>query len=396
MENQMITTKDYTFLKNFDLATALSSELAGMDISFDRITLPAAGSTVFEVPGEEPGSMDAVKEFTGVILYHHPLFSYYRSAYTGGNAAPDCGSYDGITGTGDPGGKCARCPLNQFGSGENGGKACKNKQRIYILREGELLPVVLTLPTGSMREFGNFLKRLVAKGGSANRVVTRFSLNKAASAGGIAYSQAQFGVARALTEDELPFMDRLFRQSKLYREKWDNVHHANGATYGEETLEQALQRTENVYTPGGDVGIYEANGRYIRERGENVYPLTNFIVNPLEMLVSEDETQMTCDLVNIYGEAFRQTFMTTDFSTTQRFKGMLNKRTIALSFSGNDSDLEALKCYLAGLDWKLKNGVKALGLHECEKRWVFVTKNKAFAAGGEDVPDIVCSCWNVI
>ena len=35
-------------------------------------------------------------------------------------------------------------------------------------------------------------------------------------------------------------MDRLFRQSALFREKWDKVHHADGATYGEETLEQAV------------------------------------------------------------------------------------------------------------------------------------------------------------
>ena len=51
-------------------------------------------------------------------------------------------------------------------------------------------------------------------------------------------------------------MDRLFRQSKLFREKWDKVHHADGATYGEETLDQAIVRTENVYTPGGELGIY--------------------------------------------------------------------------------------------------------------------------------------------
>jgi primase-polymerase (primpol)-like protein len=31
-------------------------------------------------------------------------------------------------------------------------------------------------------------------------------------------------------------MDRLFRQSKLFREKWDERHHANGATYGEGRL----------------------------------------------------------------------------------------------------------------------------------------------------------------
>lgn len=184
-------------------------------------------------------------------------------------------------------------------------------------------------------------------------------------------------------------MDRLFRSSKLFREKWDNVHHASGATYGEETLEQAIQRTENVYTPGGDLGIFEANGRYMRERGENVYALTNFLVHPLEMLVADEETQMTCDAVTMYGEPFRLTFMTSDFASAQKFKAVLNKRTISLSYMGSDGDLEVLKSHLAGLDWQMKRGVKALGLHERDDRWVFVTRDSAFAAGGEAVPDIV-------
>lgn len=184
-------------------------------------------------------------------------------------------------------------------------------------------------------------------------------------------------------------MDRLFRQSKLFREKWDKVHHANGSTYGEETLEQAIQRTENVYTPGGDLGIYEANGRYIRERGENVYPLTNFVVRPLEMLVAEDETQMTCDLVTMYGETFRLSFMTSDFASTQKFKAVLNKRTISLCYMGSDGDLEILKAYISGLEWQMKRGVKALGLYRRDGRWVYVDQHGGFMAGGEDVPDMV-------
>lgn len=184
-------------------------------------------------------------------------------------------------------------------------------------------------------------------------------------------------------------MDRLFRQSKLFREKWDKVHHADGATYGEETLEQAIARTENVYTPGGELGIYEANGRYIRERGENVYALTNFVVHPLEMLEAEDETQMTCDAVTMYGETFRLFFMTTDFVSAQKFKAVLNKRTISLCYMGSDGDLEVLKSYLSGLEWQRKRGVKALGLHERDGRWLYVDKGQAIAAGNELVPDMV-------
>ena len=172
-------------------------------------------------------------------------------------------------------------------------------------------------------------------------------------------------------------MDRLFRQSALFREKWDKVHHADGATYGEETLEQAVQRTEQVYSPGGELGVFEANGRYMRERGENVYPLTNFVVHPLEMLVAEEEAQMTCDAATMYGETFRLTFMTADFASAQKFKAVLNKRTISLSYMGSDGDLEVLKTYLAGLEWQVKRGVKALGLYERDGRWAYVDRARA-------------------
>ena len=116
-DTEMITTTGYTALRDFNLADAMRDELGGMDITFDRVTIPSAGGTTFELPGELPGETDAVKEFTGVILYHHPLHAFYRERFTGGNNAPDCGSYDGMTGVGNPGGDCASCPLNQFGSG---------------------------------------------------------------------------------------------------------------------------------------------------------------------------------------------------------------------------------------------------------------------------------------
>lgn len=205
-------------------------------------------------------------------------------------------------------------------------------------------------------------------------------------------SEADLALCCALafwTGREKEQMDRLFRQSALFREKWDKVHHADGATYGEETLEQAVQRTEQVYSPGGELGVFEANGRYMRERGENVYPLTNFVVHPLEMLVADEEAQMTCDAATMYGETFRLTFMTADFASAQKFKAVLNKRTISLSYMGSDGDLEVLKTYLAGLEWQVKRGVKALGLYERDGRWAYVDRARAFAAGGEEVADMV-------
>ena len=72
---ELSTMHGYTALKDFNLADAMNSELGGMDVTFDRVTIPAAGGTAFELPGELPGETDAAKEFTAVILYHHPLFT---------------------------------------------------------------------------------------------------------------------------------------------------------------------------------------------------------------------------------------------------------------------------------------------------------------------------------
>lgn len=238
--NEISNTNNYTALKDFNLAEALTSELGGMDISFDRVSIPAAGGQAFEVPGELPGETDMVKDFSGVILFHHPMFTYYRERFSGGNNAPDCGSYDGNVGVGNPGGVCATCPLNQFGSGENGGKACKNKRRIYVLREGELIPILLVLPTGSMKEFSVYVKRLLAKGKKSNSVVTKFSLKKVTNASGIAYSQAQFAVDRVLTSEEMPFVQAMSDQVKSF---------ATRVAYDDAPSEVIDPETGEVYDP---------------------------------------------------------------------------------------------------------------------------------------------------
>ena len=44
-------------------------------------------------------------------------------------------------------------------------------------------------------------------------------------------------------------MDQLFRQSGLHREKWDDVHYADGSTYGEKTIERSIATTSEFYDP---------------------------------------------------------------------------------------------------------------------------------------------------
>jgi putative DNA primase/helicase len=46
-------------------------------------------------------------------------------------------------------------------------------------------------------------------------------------------------------------MDRLFRDSELYREKWDRRHYGNGATYGKVCIARTLLKLDDYYSPPG-------------------------------------------------------------------------------------------------------------------------------------------------
>lgn len=126
----------------------------------------------------------------------------FRDKYNGGNNPPDCGSFDGVTGIGTPGGCCSNCPYNKFGSGDGQSKLCKNKRMLYILREGELFPITLSLPTGSLKSFTNYVKSQLSRGRKLNQVVTKITLKKATNSSGIAFSQAVFSFVRMLTAEE--------------------------------------------------------------------------------------------------------------------------------------------------------------------------------------------------
>ena len=197
------------------LQDVMAEDAAGLEFQLDRIKFAAGGTTILEIPGDgdEP---EMVKSLSCVILYNHPAFAYYMNKYQGGNNPPDCGSFDGITGIGNPGGSCKNCPFNQFGSGEGKAKACKNRRLLYILREGEIFPVTLNLPTGSLKEFTNYVKHQAAKGRRLNQVVTKISIRKANSKAGIDFSQAQFSMERMLTGEERAVIEQMTEMVKGY------------------------------------------------------------------------------------------------------------------------------------------------------------------------------------
>lgn len=179
-----------------------AEEMEGLNFEFTYVKVPSGGGTAFEIPTPDGDDTDVVKEIEGVIVHHHPVNAYWAEEYSGGNEPPDCSSMDGRVGTGEPGGYCRTCPMNEWGSGSDGtGKACQNRRWVFVLQQGEMFPVLFSLPPTSLSNFGNFISRAVLqKGMRSYQVVVKAKLKKAQSSGQIDYSQVTWSVVGMLDE----------------------------------------------------------------------------------------------------------------------------------------------------------------------------------------------------
>lgn len=171
----------------------------------DRVKVPAGGGTVWEVPSIDGD--DAVKVIEGVVIERLTRRAYWQSAYSGANDPPDCRSDDGITGEGEPGGVCARCPLNEFGTatkqdGSEGlGKACAETRLLFVLQPDSLIPLVIKVPPGSLKPFRQYSMRLLKAQLSMTGVVTKIGLEKAQSGDGITFSKITFEAGDRLSDE---------------------------------------------------------------------------------------------------------------------------------------------------------------------------------------------------
>lgn len=200
--------------QNFVLPTALDSDFSSEDLADDmdglqmtmqRVKIPGGGNLQFEIRSDDPDNPDYERKLVGVILYHHLANAYWpEGSEYDDNVPPFCQSFDGKQGYGEPGGVCATCAFNQFGSTASGsGKACKNMRQVYLLRSGEYLPLQLSLPPTSLRPFNDFMNlAFVARRRPSYSAIVEIGLKRAES-GGYTYSVATFRKVRDLEGEGL-------------------------------------------------------------------------------------------------------------------------------------------------------------------------------------------------
>lgn len=210
-----------------DIADVIRENMGGRAVNagdLDRVKIPSSGGIAWEIP--TLGEPEIAKDITGIVIYKRRGRVYFDTPYNGEQNAPVCSSQDGEHGQGEPGGECAKCPFAQFGSAVNEkgekqrGQACAERELLFVLRESDILPIVISAPPTSLHPLNQYFLRLASKGIKYWEVVSKLSLTKASNRDGVPYSQVSVGLVAQLNAAEV---ERITATVKSYQSVFNQV-----------------------------------------------------------------------------------------------------------------------------------------------------------------------------
>lgn len=172
-----------------------------------RVPTPAGGGTTWVIPG--PGGDESAKTITGVLVFYQKCGILWPSNDPAPGAMPvlrtwDCEIAEQVGPVPDDMRQVleecrlderhfdlSSCGYNQWGSGKGGvGKRFREQRLLFVLREGGLLPLLITVQPGSLRGIVRFVKALGLQAQVPYyRAVVNLSLEKAMNKGGQPYSR---------------------------------------------------------------------------------------------------------------------------------------------------------------------------------------------------------------
>ena len=201
-DNALITNQGYIALKD-NTIDIIKQDLKNQPLSFhlfDTVKAPSGGSTVFTVPGISGDEIE--KSISGIILDYTLPRAYWETSDPVEGTPPTCYSKDSLVSF--DGKACCRCPFNDFGSrnGESNAKACKESVALFMLRPGNIMPIIVRIPVSSKVIFQRYLTRLIGRMLPVSGVVTRITLDKTTNKAGQPYSVYSFEAVDVLSPEE--------------------------------------------------------------------------------------------------------------------------------------------------------------------------------------------------
>ena len=200
------------------------------EIRFDKISMPSAGGTSFQIVGLD-GQETSVSELEGIIIHKAPFRCWYKKLYEEkteeDTGMPDClgtkqviKKIDPRTGqetlqkiyvgsgceeAGIPAGQhCDTCPKGQWGSNRKGGDGqdCSERIRLHFLMKDRVFPLCANIPPTSLRRVKGYFRHLGDIKKRYYGVVTHWSLVTVMK-GGKKRSEVSLAKVRDLTDEEI-------------------------------------------------------------------------------------------------------------------------------------------------------------------------------------------------
>jgi hypothetical protein len=176
-----------------------------------RINVPTGGSISFSLT-DNWGNPQPASKFRCIIVRSHAARSYWKEAYGSGGSGrpPDCWSADTITGYGNPGGECAKCPLAAFGSGRpidgkaSRGQACRQTRQLWVVRKDMgIIPENLIVPPTSLRRYQDFGTRCLSAMTAVENVLLEVGLEAGKNSDGLNQAFLTFNIVAPLPPEAL-------------------------------------------------------------------------------------------------------------------------------------------------------------------------------------------------
>ena len=199
-----VNESDYIALKS-DALGIISENLKHQQLSpamFDVVKSPSGGTTAFTVPGLSGDEIQ--KDITGIILDYTTPRAYWDTPDPVEGTPPICFSNDSVVSfEGQP---CSQCQFNDFGSkngGETNAKACKESVCLFLLRQDNIMPLIVRVPVSSKLAFLKYTTRLVGTMTPLYGVVTKITLEKSTNKTGQPYAKYNFEAVNNLSPEEI-------------------------------------------------------------------------------------------------------------------------------------------------------------------------------------------------
>lgn len=251
------------------LAAVIKENLGGNGLNINdlqKVVVPAGGARYWQIESDDGNQ--PVTAIEGIIIHKGSPRAFWQKSIeeTGGNTQPDCSSTDGIHGIPGPEGavkiktadngtmsECATCPLNQFGSARNGrGKACQEKELLYVLLPDRVLPIVLQIPPTSLRSLHDYMVKLVDSKDFRSywQVATKFEL-ETVKADPVNYSRVAPTRAANVAKSHIPQLKQFREQLIPALARFNDRFHQELLREPEALPEPAENPPPDADQPGG-------------------------------------------------------------------------------------------------------------------------------------------------